>query len=326
MADIIRTVIDGIYSSKVTRELYALYLLPWMTATSYYPVGTNVFELEWDILIVLDACRVDAMNIVAAEYEFIDDVGAIYSVGSTSKEWIVNTFTEEYRNQISRTTHISANAWVDTVLTDDVDFGFWSPTRGSFLELHSIFASLMSRPILTQEDFLKFESLSHFNEEYGIVPAETVTDHAIETARESSFDKMLIHYMQPHAPYLRNAIQADQELTSTEKDPFGELRSTGNREEVFDLYLDNLRYVLDSVEVLLENLDGERVLITSDHGELFGEFGISNHIAGIPHPNLKKVPLVETSATDRRNYTPEITSESQNNSSVEDRLEDLGYL
>lgn len=318
--------IKKIYSSNIVRELYALYLLPWMTATSYYPIGTNVFDLEWDILIVLDACRVDAMQAVASEYKFINDVESTYSVGSTSKEWMVNTFTEEYRDQINRTTQISANAWVDSVLTDEVDYGFWSPTRGSFLESHPLFASMMSRPTLTQEDFAEFKSLSHLNEEYGVVPAETVTDHAIETARESPFDKMLIHYMQPHAPYLRNAIQEERELTSTEEDPFGELRSKGNKDEIFNLYLDNLRYVLDSVELLLDNIDGERVLITSDHGELFGEFGISNHIAGIPHPNLKKVPLVETSATDKRNYTPEITNKSQENSSVEDRLENLGYL
>jgi glucan phosphoethanolaminetransferase (alkaline phosphatase superfamily) len=137
---------------------------------------------------------------------------------------------------------------------------------------------------------------------------------------------MLIHYMQPHAPYLKNTIQEGQKMTATEKNPFRELRATGNRDKIFNLYLDNLRYVLDSVKVLLDNLGAEHVLITSDHGELFGEFGISNHIAGIPHPNLKKVPLVETSATDSRNYTPNTSSEPSENSSVEDRLADLGYL
>jgi hypothetical protein len=297
-----------------------------MTATSYYPIGTNIFDLKWDVLIVLDACRVDAMRMVAPEYEFINEVEAGYSVGSTSKEWMVNTFTEEYQTQINQTTQISANAWVDSVLTEDVDFGFWSPTRGSFLESHPIFANLMSRPTVTKDDFAEFKSLSHLNEEYGVVPAETVTDYAIDTGRESSPEKMLIHYMQPHAPYLRNTVQDGQEMTSTEEDPFGELRVQGNKDEIFDLYLDNLRYVLDSVELLLNNLEGERVLITADHGELFGEFGISNHIAGIPHSNLKKVPLVETSATDNQTYTPDTSDESIQDSSVEDRLADLGYL
>ncbi|MDQ2072346.1 sulfatase-like hydrolase/transferase [Haloarcula sp. H-GB4] len=266
------------------------------------------------------------MRTVAPEYEFIDEVEAVYSVGSTSKEWMVNTFTEEHRTQINRTTQISSNAWVDSVLTEDVDFGFWSPTRGSFLESHPIFANLMSRPTLTKDDFAEFKSLSHLNEEYGVVPAETVTDHAIDTGRKSSPEKMLVHYMQPHAPYLRNTTQNGQEITSTEKDPFGELRSQGNKAEIFELYLDNLRYVLDSVELLLNNLDRERVLITADHGELFGEFGISNHIAGVPHPNLKKVPLVETSATDNQTYVPDTSDEVIQDSSVEDRLADLGYL
>jgi hypothetical protein len=38
---------------------------------------------------------------------------------------------------------------------------------------------------------------------------------------------------------------------------------------VWEAYLDNLRYVLDNIEELLQNVDG-KVVISADHGELFG--------------------------------------------------------
>lgn len=45
-------------------------------------LGTNVFTRDWDLLVILDACRVDAMREVAGEYEFIQKVDSIRSVGA----------------------------------------------------------------------------------------------------------------------------------------------------------------------------------------------------------------------------------------------------
>jgi len=44
-------------------------------------IGTNVFDREWDVLIVLDTARVDALRVVADEYDFIGQVDSIWSVG-----------------------------------------------------------------------------------------------------------------------------------------------------------------------------------------------------------------------------------------------------
>ena len=52
--------------------------------TSRYPIGTHVFELEWDILVILDTCRVDAMRAVSQDYDFISNVNKIWSLGGTS--------------------------------------------------------------------------------------------------------------------------------------------------------------------------------------------------------------------------------------------------
>ena len=315
-----------IYSDRLTRQLYALYFLPWMTLTSRYPIGRQIYEHEWDALIVLDACRVDAMRAVAPEYGFIRDVERVVSVGSTSKEWIANTFTEQYRDEIRDTACVSANSWVDSVLTEEVDWGFWTATKESFLESHEVFARLMARDTVLQSDFETFESIGSLGAEeaFGVTTAEDVTDYAIDVGRRGDASRLLVHYMQPHAPYI-GRTKAGEEIDDADHKPFVALRAGADRDAIWGAYLDNLRYVLTNVERLLENLDAERVVITADHGEMFGEFGLYEHIGGIPHPALKTVPWIETTATDTRSYEPEIEARTDE-VAVEDRLADLGYL
>lgn len=110
--------------------------------------------------------------------------------------------------------------------------------------------------------------------------------------------------------------------------PFDALRS-GNvtREAAWDEYLTHLRLVLDEVERLLKNLDAKDVVITADHGEAFGEYGFYRHVIGCPLPCMRKVPWVKTSATDCEKYESYAPApESTNQTTAEDRLEDLGYL
>lgn len=42
--------------------------------TSRYQIATNIFSREWNLLLVLDACRVNAMREVTPEYEFTTTV------------------------------------------------------------------------------------------------------------------------------------------------------------------------------------------------------------------------------------------------------------
>jgi glucan phosphoethanolaminetransferase (alkaline phosphatase superfamily) len=98
--------------------------------------------------------------------------------------------------------------------------------------------------------------------------------------------------------------------------------------EVWNLYLDNLRYVLDEVELLLRNFEAESVVISSDHGNAFGEFGIYGHPPGMPFKSIRKVPWYVTSATDTKEYIPEtvLSVDETKPEIVDQRLRDLGYL
>jgi glucan phosphoethanolaminetransferase (alkaline phosphatase superfamily) len=188
---------------------------------------------------------------------------------------------------------------------------------------------MMARATVTQSDFETFEAIGSLGSEglFGVTTAEDVTDYAIDVGRRSNANRLLVHYMQPHAPYIAPYVGRDENGQIDERDrrPFEALRAGADREQVWNAYVDNLRYVLSNVERLLENLDADRVVITADHGEMFGEFGLYEHIGGIPHPALKTVPWVETSASDTRSHEPEIETRTDE-ISVEEQLANLGYL
>jgi membrane-anchored protein YejM (alkaline phosphatase superfamily) len=138
---------------------------------------------------------------------------------------------------------------------------------------------------------------------------------------------MIVHYFQPHRPYIADALPAERAVTDIEDQPWAALRNGADKETVWELYLDNLRIALQSIQRLLENTAAETVVITADHGDLFGELGQYGHPEGVAHPNLKKVPWVETTATDKRTSTPQVDVERQETTvKVEDQLQHLGYL
>lgn len=292
----------------------------YFTLTTRYPIGTNIFEREWDLLIVLDACRVDAMREVAPEYEFVETVDSIWSVGSSSHEWLCKTFTREYERDIAETIYITTNPNSPPTFEDDV-----RPPRS-----YSVPLMWADWDVVDAEDFQLHWKLPKpdYEELFATGPPDRVTDYAIHTGREYDAERMIVHYFQPHRPYIAAAYPERRPVTAVEDQPWDAIRSgTASKDEVWELYLDNLRLALDAVERLIANIDAEDVVITADHGDLFGEFGAYGHPEGFAHPNLKKVPWVETTATDTGTSTPTIDADpSAADHDVEEQLHELGYL
>ena len=272
----------------------------------YLPYGTNVYERDWDVLIVLDACRVDLLRTVAPAVAFIDRVGTIQSVGSSSSEWLENTFRG--RTETDRTVMVTGNTWTDRYLAAEN------------------FAAL--------DEVWKYA----WNDGLGTVPARAVTDRAITHARQSDPERLVVHYMQPHHPFVPEPLSDDDGLarSSTHNNPTNPWvllrRGDLTADRVWNAYEANLRYVLDEVETLLANIDG-RVAITADHGNLFGEWGLYGHPVHTPIPALLAVPWAETTGHDDRTRNPELTPpESLPVTRVyrvdgdQDHLDALGYV
>lgn len=301
----------------VRSALQRAYTAGWMSFASRWPIGTNVYEREWDALVVLDACRVDALRAVAPEYDFIETVDSIRSVGSTSHEWIAQTFRRKYQDEIQKTAYVTANAFAKRVIEN----------RNLPAE-----RALVDWNVVDPDEFLLLDQAWEHQPEhpYKHMLSEHLTDRAITVGRDVSPPKLIVHYLQPHVPYIAAAHEEGRELDEFESNPFDALRRNQiDRESVWKAYLQDLRMGLDSITLLLRNLDAERVVITSDHGEAFGEWGVYGHPAGFPHPAVKRVPWVETTAVDEGKYEPSFEYSTANGAEVgevKQQLQDLGYL
>lgn len=311
--------------SRVVRNAYACYFIPWMAATARYPIGRNIFTDSWDICVILDACRVDALQAIASEYDFLTDVSAALSVGSSSKEWMVNTFRAVRREQVQETVYLTGNGWAQQVFSNDPNFAAWTVLNDTFAKNNRIVERLISRPVVGIKDFrdVIFQPLSDMNGIEAFDP-EQLTRMAIQAGREYHDSKLLVHYMQPHAPYIHRVAQG-MEPTGLDKRPIELLREGHDRQEVGEAYLDNLRYVLDNVEMLLQNVDGD-VLLTADHGEMMGRGMLAGHAEGIPHPHLKRVPWVRLTANDEETINVDLDLQEEATEDIHTRLEALGYL
>lgn len=333
--------LDG-WKRKALFAVYYTYVGAWLTVSTRTRPGTHVLTKDWDLLIVLDTCRVDALNAVADEYDFITSVDSVWSVGSRSDEWLSQTFDREFSETIAETAYVSANPYTHAVFHegDYAPSGFHPPVTWPAWDVADI------------DDFAVFDEVwrDGTDDELGVCPPSTVTDRAIRAGREHDLDRLIVHYMQPHRPYIGDRIEASGtasqgtggldsdtnsetatgELPDPDTKPFAALKAgTVDREEIWERYLDNLRCALDSVERLLENVDADRAVITADHGEAFGEYGVYEHPPGCPAPWVKQVPWVETTATDMRTSEPETVTESETattDDEVTERLADLGYL
>ena len=324
---------DG-WKSKAFFALYYTYVGFWLTLSSRVRLGTHVFDEEWDLLVVLDTCRVDALEAVADEYEFIDEVETVWSLGSTSDEWMAQTFGRDHADQIARTAYVSANPYTDNVLHR----GVYPP---SYRQPPAMWPAW---DVVSADDFALLDEVWRYgtDDDLKVTTPRVATDRAIRAGRSDDYDRLLVHYMQPHIPYLGGATETQPirgerlrtdgaTLTSLDMRPFDALRrGTAERADVWANYLDNLRLVLDSVGLLLENVDADRVVITADHGEGFGEYGVYEHPVGCPFPTVKRVPWAVTTATDSGDHDPdshrEPTTDAHEESDVADRLADLGYV
>lgn len=286
----------------VQDSAYKFYVGTFRRLGGVWNFGAPIYEEDWDMLVVLDACRWDLMAEVAEEYDFVDDEWT-YSVASSSAEWMEKNFADEYATEMARTAHVTANPYSEQKLDPQ-----------AFAYLEKVWKHTFDRDVRT-------------------IPARAVTDAAIRAGRERDHDRLLVHYMQPHHPFVRKPLDKGiprDEFSSTPWDNVWHKLRRGQLEyeEVWDGYQDNLRYVLNDVALLLENVDAERVLITADHGNLLGEYGLYAHPDYVPLKPLKRVPKCVTSATDEETHTPETDAETATDTdevSREEQLEHLGY-
>lgn len=271
------------------------------------------FERDWDYLLVLDAARYDVFAAVYEEY-FEGTLRKFDSEASATPEW-VDTHFEGFHD----VTYFSANPFVNSLRLPLKEAG----TVG----YETTPAEHVARVVDVWD--------SGWNEGLGTVRPEAVTREFM-TERDRVDGRTVLHFMQPHAPFLgrgqgrinrsiRNSFHSLKEtgvagglggllgdrlsgLVERLEDSESVMKlamlsnlgvrsllevATGNaRETLLSYHEENLRGALDSVVSITRSLDG-RVVVTSDHGEAFGEQGVWGHHVETHIPALVEVPWLE---------------------------------
>lgn len=260
--------------------------------TKFNPYGFRIFDEDWDNLIILDSCRYDYFE------QYSDLPGRLearISRGSMSKEFVCGNFQNQHH--------------YDTVyFSDNVFFGKLKDKINANLHHYSLserdaFDGLVSHP-------------------------STVTESAKAYDERFPNKRLIVHYMQPHAPYFGVDGRERFEWPS-------ENYNDCNPEELKQAYTENLRLVLSEAERLLDSLTGKTV-ITADHGELLGERLLPipvryyQHPAGVYVEELLKVPWLIIDSANRKEIIEESPpkaedSDELNSDEIEDQLKALGY-
>jgi hypothetical protein len=226
---------------------------------------------EWDVICILDACRYDTF---AKINTIPGTLNLAISFGSSTPDWARHNFA--YNDDFSKIVYVTANPVI----------------------------SLIIREIYKTHPFLHFNEVWKWgwNDKYKTVLPETVCETALKLQAKYPGNKIVVHFMQPHFPFVGSnkfkldtggGWQADEVGKITYRNGKGLWARFGDGEiaknDMLKAYEDNLRFVLKYIENMLPQLKG-RVIFTADHGEGFGEFGMFHHADKAYYPMMLKVP------------------------------------
>lgn len=146
---------------------------------------------------------------------------------------------------------------------------------------------------------LPFKAFRKYIVGLGYRRAETLTDYSIEAldqAPNHSFS--WIHYMDPHIPWIPPNLSKirEREAQLLEKKMRNSNWTTNGFNQIEiekcrELYIDECKYLDIEVDRLIKNIEADLVIVTSDHGDLIGEYGRFSH-PNLYVPELLHVPLI----------------------------------
>lgn len=241
-------------------------------------------DTDWDVLVILDACRYDYFLKVHGNY-LEGDLKEVESPAHDTPSWLESVVSDL---DFSDAIYITGNPHIREVgLTDE------------FYRVVECWDSA-------------------WNKKLGLVDPSIIVKRILVNRDLHPDRRIVVHFMQPHFPYIskNGGTFVDEIIGLLPKlvrkkigsyfiGSFGKFGSFVKRvvsmsrsdpmsiEDVDNLknkYMKNLRYVMQSAKSLVESVEGKAV-ITADHGELLGENGKYGHEHN--HPLLKRIPWLE---------------------------------
>ncbi|ADB63900.1 hypothetical protein Htur_5012 (plasmid) [Haloterrigena turkmenica DSM 5511] len=282
LRNITRGVWDWVLTTELSKRIRA-------QATRFG--GESVWERDWDVLCILDACRVDLFQ------EVVGECSVMTSVGSTSRTWINRTFNNRNVDSVA---YISGNPFADQLEPDS--FGYLHIERSR-------------------------------STDYGVetIPPRALSDRAIDVWRrrdELGVDKLIIHFMQPHAPFRSQPewFERARGTSSLSGNIWERLREGEfTYDEVWEAYADNLEWAMtDGIAPLTQNCEAT-IALSADHANAIGEWAVYGHPLGCPISALRDVPWKVIDGVDKQTVDPTISDETAE-IDVEEQLAALGYM
>jgi len=242
--------------------------------------GFNIFDEEWESLIVLDACRYDTFEKYYRDYIKVGRLEKRGSMGTETTSFLIENFGDTYHQDI---VYVTANPFVDKLL------------KGKIYKIISVW---------------KFG----WDENYNTVLPSTMYAYTLHAIKRYPYKKFVVHFIQPHFPFIPLNItdQTFKELRDSaleNRDPnIVNTHKALHRISSLDFYVKfeekllikayeaNLKITLPYVAKLIDFLPGKTV-ITADHGETFGErlhrfvpLKVYGHPPDVPMGELTEVP------------------------------------
>jgi hypothetical protein len=139
---------------------------------------------------------------------------------------------------------------------------------------------------------------------YNTVPPSEVNKAVLKFKDKYRDKRKIVHYVQPHHPFL-----SDSELLFGGPSKWRNQAMNKETESIYHIwdlvrrgvvpvqrvrkaYEGNLKIVLEKVDDLIGELEG-KIVLTSDHGNCFGEWGLFGHPEEIRVKPLVEIPWLE---------------------------------
>ena len=264
--------------------------------------GCHVMDRDWDNLIILDACRYDDFvrsNSIEGTLE------RVISTGSHTMEFLNANFDD--------------GPFLDTVYVTGTPQVEHQGVSDGFYDVRHLWESA-------------------WDDELRTVPPASAAEAARRVESEHPQKRLIVHFVQPHYPFLGETGQRLEDIVEARSGLSGERRDdrsiwdqleSGNVPEdmVREAYRENLEIVLPHVRDLVPDLTGKTV-VTSDHGNVFGRFGLYGHPPRKYLRELVEVPWLITEGDERKSVSVGCSSTlgaEIAEQTVSDRLTPLGY-
>ncbi len=269
---------------------------------------------EWDVLILLDACRYDIFK-KCFKRHIEGTLKKVISEGSCTLDWLKGTFKESHFNDV---VYVSGNPYINS--------------KG--ISIHGFDGTNHFYKIIDAWE-------SGWIDEIKTVKPDVMGKKTRLARAKYPGKKIISHFAQPHYPYLSEKLVYMGGFT----DAFYKATNERNRIGLFsqkireiigrimnrvlgwrltqmirkklslieligdprlkkfaqkygttylkNAYEENLILALTEVQNIIDRLPDNKIVITSDHGELLGEDGIYGHPEGLNHNILIEVPWLE---------------------------------